>query len=192
MHELLLRAARWRNGPGGCSASRRGPAALPAECTGIATVDGNRVRLTTGGSDSIDAEMTGVPPGYLDDLVSALAPLVDPDAPGAAYRTTSAFPACWRRPRSPKSMARQWQRPSMATAIGASTVGPLIVDLERDGPHVLIAGTTGSGKSELLQTLIAGLACAAPPDRHTTFLLIDYKGGAAFGRLDGSARIPSA
>ena len=53
------------------------------------------------------------------------------------------------------------------------------IDLCRDGPHALIAGTTGSGKSELLQTLIAGLALTHPPDR-CSFLLIDYKGGAAF------------
>ncbi len=180
MHELLLRAAG--EGPGlaaVCVSS--GPAALPAECTGIATVDGDRVRLTTGGT-TIDAEMTGVPPGYLDDLISALAPLADPDSPWGGLPDHVGFSSLLAAASITESMARQWQRPSMATAIGVSTVGPLIVDLERDGPHVLIAGTTGSGKSELLQTLIAGLACAAPP-RYTTFLLIDYKGGAAFGRL---------
>jgi S-DNA-T family DNA segregation ATPase FtsK/SpoIIIE len=42
-----------------------------------------------------------------------------------------------------------------------------------------VAGTTGSGKSELLQTLIAGLAVVNRPDE-MTFVLIDYKGGAAF------------
>ena len=40
-------------------------------------------------------------------------------------------------------------------------------------------GTTGSGKSELLQTLICSLALNNPPNR-ITFLLVDYKGGAAF------------
>ena len=44
------------------------------------------------------------------------------------------------------------------------------------GPHGLIAGTTGSGKSELLQTLILSLAIHFPP-REVSFLLIDYKGG---------------
>ncbi|PZS02300.1 MAG: hypothetical protein DLM56_12360 [Pseudonocardiales bacterium] len=43
----------------------------------------------------------------------------------------------------------------------------------------MVAGTTGAGKSELLQTIIAGLAVANRPDA-MTFVLIDYKGGAAF------------
>lgn len=63
--------------------------------------------------------------------------------------------------------------------IGASAQGPFAIDIVRDGPHALIGGTTGSGKSELLQTIVASLALAAPPSR-VTFLLIDYKGGAAF------------
>ena len=57
--------------------------------------------------------------------------------------------------------------------------GPGRVDLCAVGPHALVAGTTGSGKSELLQTLIASLALHHPPDR-CSFLLVDYKGGAAF------------
>ena len=51
--------------------------------------------------------------------------------------------------------------------------------MKKDGPHALVAGTTGSGKSELLQTIIASLAVANPPDA-MTFVLVDYKGGAAF------------
>lgn len=44
------------------------------------------------------------------------------------------------------------------------------------GPHGLIAGTTGSGKSELLQTYLLSLAvCFSPQD--VTFFMIDYKGG---------------
>ena len=53
------------------------------------------------------------------------------------------------------------------------------MDLRRDGPHVLVGGTTGSGKSELLQTLIASLALGNRPDE-MVFVLVDYKGGSAF------------
>ncbi len=53
------------------------------------------------------------------------------------------------------------------------------IDLRSDGPHALIAGTTGAGKSELLRTVVASLAARHPPSR-LTFLLVDYKGGAAF------------
>ena len=63
--------------------------------------------------------------------------------------------------------------------LGMGAEGPFWVDLAVDGPHALVAGTTGAGKSELLQTLIASLALAHPPDR-LTFVLVDYKGGAAF------------
>ena len=48
-----------------------------------------------------------------------------------------------------------------------------------DGVHGMIAGTTGSGKSELLMTLIAGMAIRYDP-RVVNFVLVDYKGGAAF------------
>jgi S-DNA-T family DNA segregation ATPase FtsK/SpoIIIE len=57
--------------------------------------------------------------------------------------------------------------------------GPLDVDLVADGPHGLIAGTTGAGKSELLRSLVASLAAAHAPSR-VNFVLIDYKGGSAF------------
>jgi DNA segregation ATPase FtsK/SpoIIIE, S-DNA-T family len=72
------------------------------------------------------------------------------------------------------------RRDRLTAVLGSSVDGPVHVDLCRDGPHALVAGTTGSGKSELLQTLITGLALAHPPDR-CAFLLVDYKGGAAFG-----------
>lgn len=50
---------------------------------------------------------------------------------------------------------------------------------DEDGVHGMIAGTTGSGKSELLLTLIAGLAMNYDPSI-LNFVLVDYKGGAAF------------
>ncbi|WP_299952233.1 FtsK/SpoIIIE domain-containing protein [uncultured Modestobacter sp.] len=71
-------------------------------------------------------------------------------------------------------------RGRLTAVLGLTGDGPLVVDLVGDGPHALVAGTTGSGKSELLQTLVAGLALHQPPDR-CSFLLVDYKGGAAFG-----------
>ena len=66
-----------------------------------------------------------------------------------------------------------------AAPVGASATGTFVVDMKKDGPHALVAGTTGSGKSELLQSIIASLAVGNPPDA-MTFVLIDYKGGAAF------------
>jgi DNA segregation ATPase FtsK/SpoIIIE, S-DNA-T family len=72
------------------------------------------------------------------------------------------------------------------TPIAVGSDGVVDVDLVRDGPHTLIAGTTGSGKSELLRSLIIGLAVNAGPEQ-LAFVLIDYKGGSAF---DGCADLP--
>jgi S-DNA-T family DNA segregation ATPase FtsK/SpoIIIE len=80
------------------------------------------------------------------------------------------------------SALHRWQRSApyrLPALIGVSDEGPLELDLCRDGPHALVAGTTGAGKSELLQTLVASLALATRPDV-LTFLLVDFKGGSAF------------
>ncbi|WP_258071921.1 FtsK/SpoIIIE domain-containing protein [Clavibacter michiganensis] len=70
----------------------------------------------------------------------------------------------------------------LAAVIGVGHAGPVAVDLVADGPHAVVAGTTGSGKSELLVTWIAALAAAHPPEE-VTVLLVDFKGGAAFDPL---------
>ncbi|MDG4834708.1 FtsK/SpoIIIE domain-containing protein [Solwaraspora sp. WMMD1047] len=68
---------------------------------------------------------------------------------------------------------------STRAVIGYTLDGPFALDLVHHGPHGLVAGTTGSGKSEFLQTLVASLAVANRPDA-MNFVLVDYKGGAAF------------
>ena len=70
---------------------------------------------------------------------------------------------------------------SFVVPIGIDSDGPLMIDLVHDGPHILVAGTTGSGKSELLRTLITSLAATVDTQR-VNFLLVDYKGGSAFDR----------
>ncbi|MFB6720123.1 type VII secretion protein EccCa [Kribbella sp. NPDC056345] len=65
---------------------------------------------------------------------------------------------------------------------------PIELDLKESaqegmGPHGLLIGATGSGKSELLRTLVLALAITHPP-RSLNFALIDYKGGATFATLD--------
>ena len=80
----------------------------------------------------------------------------------------------------PFAPATPYRKPGNLRAIlGQSALGTYSVDLRADGPHALVGGTTGAGKSELLQTWILGMASAHSPQR-VTFLLVDYKGGSAF------------
>ncbi|MFS0853845.1 type VII secretion protein EccCa [Microbacterium sp. 179-I 3D4 NHS] len=68
---------------------------------------------------------------------------------------------------------------------------PVLLDLKESaqlgmGPHGICIGATGSGKSELLRTLVLGLATTHGPD-DLSMILVDYKGGAAFAPF---ARLP--
>lgn len=90
-------------------------------------------------------------------------------------------------PSSAESIAEQWvgrpvDAPPVAT-VGVSDDAAFSIDLVHDGPHALVAGTTGSGKSELLRTLVLSLAASCPPDQ-LNFVLIDFKGGGAFDAVD--------
>lgn len=71
---------------------------------------------------------------------------------------------------------------SLDVPVAAAARGWKSIDLVADGPHALIAGTTGSGKSEALLTWLLGMAQRYPPDE-LRFILIDYKGGATFAPL---------
>ncbi|WP_407341318.1 FtsK/SpoIIIE domain-containing protein [Pengzhenrongella phosphoraccumulans] len=69
--------------------------------------------------------------------------------------------------------------PTLRALVGIAGHEPLHLDLRTHGPHALVGGTTGAGKSEFLQSWVLGMAAAHSPDR-VTFLFVDYKGGAAF------------
>jgi len=82
-----------------------------------------------------------------------------------------------RRDGSPP--ARRKTPATLRALVGQGATEALQLDLREQGPHALVGGTTGSGKSEFLQAWVLGMATAHSPDR-LTFLLVDYKGGAAF------------
>jgi S-DNA-T family DNA segregation ATPase FtsK/SpoIIIE len=89
-------------------------------------------------------------------------------------------PSAWARPRRPRDF--------LHVPIGVGPDGaPVRLDLKESalggmGPHGLMIGATGSGKSELLRTLVTALALTHPPDL-LSFMLVDFKGGAAFAGL---------
>jgi S-DNA-T family DNA segregation ATPase FtsK/SpoIIIE len=83
----------------------------------------------------------------------------------------------------------RWRAPDddalLRLPIGVSGDGEdLILDLKESaqggiGPHGLVVGATGSGKSELLRTLVTGLTMQHSPEL-LSFVLVDFKGGATF------------
>lgn len=70
----------------------------------------------------------------------------------------------------------------LAAVFGRGERGDMGVDLVDDGPHAIVTGMTGTGKSELLTSWITALAAVHPPDE-VAFVLIDFKGGTAFDPL---------
>ena len=79
-------------------------------------------------------------------------------------------------------MARSARR-SLIAELGRGTEGTEMLDLVNDGPHILLAGTSGSGKSELLKSLMLGWAAAYGPEE-VNFVLFDFKGGSTFQTID--------
>ncbi|GAA2524635.1 FtsK/SpoIIIE domain-containing protein [Rarobacter incanus] len=88
----------------------------------------------------------------------------------------------------PAGVASRWSDPpaGLTCPIGLAPAASATISLVRDGPHALVGGTTGSGKSEFLQAWVLALAANYSP-RDVTFLLIDFKGGATFAR---AAQLP--
>ncbi|MCS6836827.1 MAG: FtsK/SpoIIIE domain-containing protein [Anaerolineae bacterium] len=86
------------------------------------------------------------------------------------------IPRNWERTRSAEGA--EWPRVKIG-ARGAADMREIVFSADADGVHAMIAGTTGSGKSELLLTLIVGLAARYDPSV-LNFVLVDFKGGAAF------------
>lgn len=82
---------------------------------------------------------------------------------------------------------------SLKTPIGVDSVGRYIyldIHEKSHGPHGLIAGSTGSGKSEFIITYILSLAVNYHPD-DVSFILIDYKGGGLAGAFQkGNCKLP--
>ncbi|MDA3041007.1 MAG: FtsK/SpoIIIE domain-containing protein, partial [Actinomycetota bacterium] len=88
----------------------------------------------------------------------------------------------------PAWFAERWVRmsPSTAATIGVSRGVPLTIDLANDGPHGLFGGMSGSGKTELLMTLLTSLCLNNHPD-DLGIVIVDFKGGVDH---DLTARLP--
>jgi len=165
---------------------------LPTACRSTAVLTsetGSRIELRQPGRPALRAVTDRVSPRWADQLARSLAPLRDAESTGAAELPRQVWLAdlLGDADISGRALARRWAEAGpAATPIGVASSGPVELDLLRDGPHLLIAGSTGSGKSELLRSIVTGLAARHAPD-DLAFVLIDYKGGAAFAEC---ARFP--
>ena len=172
-----------------------GPEGEPSEVDVRIEVAPGRLKVESlrAGDPPADGRVDRLGPRSAEAVARRLAPLRLSEEPGARLADTISLtgllgvgdvgaldPAvAWRR----RPLAESLRAP-----IGVSSDGEAVVlDLKEsalggDGPHGLVIGATGSGKSELLRTLVTGLALTHPPDL-LSFVLADFKGGAAFSGL---------
>ena len=186
-------ASRWR-----ASSSRARATGCPAACDTVIEIrneDGDAVLRRTGPTDEGQTL-----------LVAGLAHGARPRAARATWRAsrtrscTSSAPGCRTACGCCRCSSSTASTPTRSAAAGGAPGSPLRPPARSGSPSrassrstssatartALVGGTTGSGKSELLRSLIAALAANADP-RQLTFLLMDFKGGAAF---DACARLP--
>ncbi|MFV0408056.1 MAG: FtsK/SpoIIIE domain-containing protein [Propioniciclava sp.] len=181
-------------------------AALPAACRSYLDVTAGLEQATVGtvrsGVSYSNVQVEGVSHAYMTMFAKRLAPVVDSstviedstDIPNSVMflslvgQELASDPAAvldrWRQnntilDRSGAPQPRLKKTGDLRAIIGQSQTDAMTLDLRTQGPHALVGGTTGAGKSEFLQAWVLGMATEHSPDR-VTFLFVDYKGGSAF------------
>ncbi len=175
---------------------------LPAACRTFVDLGehGPRVGMVRLGRwvDDVELELVDAPTAL--EYGRRLAPVYDA---GAIVEDASDLPRSITMPallghdlfEDPRAVLERWRqnqsvydrtapRPrkragSLRAIVGSAGVDAQHLDLRAQGPHALVGGTTGAGKSEFLQAWVLGMAAEYSPDR-VTFLFVDYKGGSAF------------
>ncbi|BDV29704.1 FtsK/SpoIIIE domain-containing protein [Microbacterium terricola] len=179
---------------------------LPAACRTFIDVTGGLDDATVGwvraGERAEGVVVEGVSREYADLFAKRMAPVVDSssvaadssDLPGSVSllrlvgtdmaEEPGAVIERWRQTnsvidRTPGPRPRLKRASTLKAFVGQGSPDAMSLDLRGQGPHALVGGTTGSGKSEFLQAWVLGMAAEYSPDR-VTFLFVDYKGGSAF------------
>lgn len=149
------------------------------------------------------AAVDAVSPAWAERFARALAPLRTDGAGGERHARVSApLPQMARlldelglARATPASLMARWADAADDTealggrawaVLGAGPRGPVSADLVADGPHLLIEGPAGSGRTELLRAVVASLAAAERPDR-LSIVLMDGRDsvGAGAGHGEG-------
>ncbi len=179
---------------------------LPAACRSFISLPmGVRdavVGLVRDGERIAPVEVDAVGVDEVTAIARMLAPVIDvgvPEADDSDLPRSVPYPAIagtdvleapdavvdrWRQnnsliPRDGTPPVPRRKEGTLRALVGHAGSELFTLDLRADGPHALVGGTTGAGKSEFLQSWVLGMAVAHSPDR-LTFLFVDYKGGAAF------------
>ncbi|MFE7940484.1 FHA domain-containing protein [Streptomyces griseoincarnatus] len=148
------------------------------------------------------ATVDAVSAAWAERFARALAPL-RPDGPAAGPhpRVSAPLPPSARlldelglARATPASLMARWADAAddtgalggRATAVlGAGPRGPVSADLAADGPHLVVEGPSGSGRTELLRAVVASLAAAERPDR-LGIVLVDGRGVPVTGSGSGA------
>ncbi|MFF8278266.1 FtsK/SpoIIIE domain-containing protein [Streptomyces lateritius] len=177
------------------------------ECGAVALLSGDvatalRLLRTAGGraaGHGTVGVVDAVSVAWAERFARAVAPLRT-DAPATHGQTaTAALPRSARlldelglARATPASLMARWASAGEGTAVlGAGPRGPVSVDLTQEGPHLLIEGPPGSGRTELLRSIAASLAAGSRPDR-LGLLLVDGAGGERGEGLAACTELPHA
>ncbi len=152
---------------------------LAAPCGALARLEGDvatTLALTPDGPPH--AVVDAVSNAWAERFGRALAPLREAD--GMGRRTRSALPETARlldqldlALATPSKISARWTDEPTAprAALGVGPEGTVAVDLAAEGPHLLVGGAPGAGKTELLRSVAAALAAATRPDQLALVLL---------------------
>ncbi|MET9652758.1 FHA domain-containing protein [Streptomyces sp. NPDC006460] len=162
------------------------------ECGAVALLSGDvatalRLLRTVGGraaGHGTVGVVDAVSVAWAERFGRALAPLRTESAAPRGRAAVAALPPSARlldelglARATPASLMARWASAGDGTAVlGAGPRGPVSVDLTEEGPHLLIEGPAGSGRTELLRSIAASLAAGGRPDR-LGLLLVDGAGG---------------
>lgn len=167
------------------------PVDLPSVSKTIVAVGESAARVRHSDGVLVDLEPWSVAAATARATARALARIEDPEESGTGCGLPHAIQlvSLLDHPEGLEAAMRgRWRSPERmyGAPIGMAEDGVLSIDLVADGPHALLGGTTGAGKSELLRSLVAALATTTSPAA-LNFVLVDYKGGSAF---DACADLP--
>lgn len=150
---------------------------LPPRCAAVLTVEASGVARLEHAGEDVEVTVEAIAHDQAEALAEALAHRAECML---GIATRDAGPIALASLIDPRTASAG----GLSAVIGLDGTAPATIDLVADGPHAVVAGVTGSGKSELLITWILSL-CRTHSTRDVSFLLADFKGGTAFDVLAG-------